>query len=59
MFHKLHFYGATQKEVMFHMIAALSRVGKIGIVCIGDSGEQAYSFYKKTVKVFNAERAVQ
>lgn len=59
MFHGLHFDGATQKGVMFHMIGALSQFGKIGIVCIGDSPEEAYSFYTKTVKVFDAETATQ
>ena len=59
MFHGLHFDGASQKGVMFHMIGALSQFGKIGIVCIGDSPEEAYSFYTKTVKVFDAETAAQ
>ena len=59
MFHGLHFDGATQKGVMFHMIGALSQFGKIGIVCIGASPEEAYSFYTKTVEVFDAETALQ
>ena len=37
MFHGLHFDGAAQKGVMFHMIGALSQFGKMGIVCIGAS----------------------
>jgi hypothetical protein len=55
MFHGLHFDGATQKGVMFHMIGALSQFGKMGIVCIGTSPEEAYSFYKKTIAVLDAE----
>jgi hypothetical protein len=55
MFHGLHFDGASQKGVMFHMIGALSQFGKIGIVCIGESPEEAYAYYTKTVSVFDAE----
>jgi hypothetical protein len=57
MFHGLHFDGAAQKGVMFHMIGALSQFGKMGIVCIGASPEEAYSFYTKTVEVLDAETA--
>jgi len=55
MFHGLHFDGLTQKGVMFHMIGALSQFGKIGIVCIGESPQEAFSYYKKTVEVLDAE----
>jgi hypothetical protein len=57
MFHGLHFDGAAQKGVMFHMIGALSQFGKMGIVCIGESREEAYSFYEKTIAVLDAETA--
>ena len=59
MFHGLHFDGHTQKGVMFHMIGALSQYGKIGVVCIGASPEEAYSLYRKTIEVFDAETAVK
>lgn len=59
MFHGLHFDGATQKGVMFHMIGALSQFGKMGMVCIGESPEEAYSFYTRTVEVLDAETAVK
>ncbi len=55
MFHGLHFDGATQKGVMFHMIGALSQFGKMGMVCIGASREEAYSLYLKTIAVLDAE----
>jgi PGM1 C-terminal domain len=58
MFHGLHFDGATQKGVMFHMIGALSQFGKMGMVCIGASPEEAYSFYTKTIQVLDAEAAM-
>lgn len=59
MFHGLHFDGAAQKGVMFHMIGALSQFGKMGIVCIGSSPQEAYSFYTRTIEVLNAETAVK
>lgn len=55
MFHGLHFDGAAQKGVMFHMIGALSEFGKMGMVCIGSSPEEAYSYYTKTIEVLDAE----
>lgn len=57
MFHGLHFDGAAQKGVMFHMIGALSQFGKMGIVCIGESPEEANEFYNRTIEVLNAETA--
>ena len=57
MFHGLHFDGATQRGVMFHMIGALSQYGKMGMVCIGASREEAYSLYTKTIAVLDAETA--
>jgi hypothetical protein len=57
MFHGLHFDGSTQKGVMFHMIGALSQFGKIGVVCIGESPDEAYSYYRKTIEVLDAETA--
>jgi hypothetical protein len=57
MFHGLHFDGAEQRGVMFHMIGALSQYGKMGIVCIAASPEEAYSLYVKTIAVLDAETA--
>lgn len=59
MFHELHFDGAAQKGVMFHMIGALSQYGKMGVVCIGETPEEAYSYYVKTFEVLDAETAVK
>ncbi len=55
MFHGLHYDGAAQRGVMFHMIGALSQYGKMGIVCIAASPEEAFSLYTKTIKVLDAE----
>ncbi|MBP6286051.1 MAG: ATP-grasp domain-containing protein [Ferruginibacter sp.] len=59
MFHGLHYDGAAQKGVMFHMIGALSQYGKMGVVCIGETPEEAYSYYVKTFEVLDAETAVR
>ncbi len=58
MFHGLHFDGATQKGVMFHMIGALSQFGKMGMVCIGGSVQEAYSLYEKTIAVLDMETSI-
>lgn len=57
MYHGLHFDGATQKGVVFHMIGALSQFGKMGMVCIGESPEEAILYYQKTIEVLDAETA--
>ena len=57
MFHGIHFDGSTQKGVTFHMIGALSQYGKIGLVCIGASHEEAYAYYRKTIEVLDMETA--
>src|SRR5918997_4852623 len=51
----LHFDGATQQGVVFHLIGALSEYGKLGTVCIGDSRQSAEKFYRDTVAVLDRE----
>ncbi len=51
----LHFDGASQQGVVFHLIGALSEYGKLGTVCIGDSHESATRFYNDTVAVLDRE----
>ncbi len=55
MLHELHYDGAMQEGVMFHLIGALSQYGKIGIVCIGSTPEKAIQFYDKAVDVLKLE----
>lgn len=57
MLHGLHFDGATQNGVMFHMIGALSQFGKMGMVCIAESAAAAKALYTKTIAVLDAETA--
>jgi len=51
----LHFDGASQQGVVFHLIGALSQYGKLGTVCIGDSHESARKYYSDTVAVLERE----
>ena len=41
------------------MIGALSQYGKMGIVCIGETPEEAYAYFGKTVLVLDRETAVK
>ncbi len=47
--------GASQCGVMFHMIGALSRYGKLGMLCIGNTIEEATAYYKKAIDVLDKE----
>jgi hypothetical protein len=49
-------YDATkQTGVMFHMIGGLSQYGKLGMVCIGQTVDEAKEFYAKTITVLDKE----
>jgi hypothetical protein len=47
--------GAKQTGVMFHMIGGLSQYGKLGMVCIGQTVDEAKEFYAKTINVLDKE----
>ena len=47
--------GAKQTGVMFHMIGALSEFGKLGMVCIGKTVEEAREIYNNTIAVLDKE----
>ncbi len=53
--HGLHFHGATQQGVVFHLIGALSQFGKLGLLCIADSHARAQQLYQDTVTVLDRE----
>ncbi|MDX1532286.1 MAG: peptide ligase PGM1-related protein, partial [Rhodothermales bacterium] len=55
VFHGLHFHGATQEGVVFHLIGALSEFGKLGVLCIGDSPAKARRYYDETRRVLDLE----
>ena len=55
MLHELHYDGALQEGVMFHLIGALSQFGKIGVVCVGSSRERVKMYYDRTVEILDLE----
>ena len=55
--HGIHFHGATQEGVVFHLIGALSQFGKLGTVCVGGSHERAQELYLETVDILDRETA--
>lgn len=52
---QLGFSPDQRTGVLFHMMGALSEHGKIGITTIGDTPEQAESFFNRTVEVLDRE----
>ncbi len=55
MYNKILYDGAKQAGVMFHMIGALSEFGKLGLLCIGETVQEARSYYDKTIEVLDRE----
>lgn len=53
--HNIHFHGVAQRGVVFHLIGALSEFGKLGMVCVGNSHEEAERFRSETVDVLDLE----
>jgi hypothetical protein len=53
--HRIQYDGATQCGVTFHMIGALSQYGKLGMVCIGRTKEEAQEYFEKTLEVLDGE----
>lgn len=52
---ELHFHGSSQEGVVFHLIGALERYGKLGMVCIGANPERARQLYAHTVGILNRD----
>jgi hypothetical protein len=55
----LMYDGVKQCGVMFHMIGALSQYGKLGLVCIAQTIEEAKAYYLKTIEVLHHECSSQ
>jgi len=51
MYNRIQYDSAKQTGVMFHMIGALSQFGKVGLVCIGRTPEEAKDYFNKTIEV--------
>lgn len=54
----LHFNGATQQGVVFHLIGALSEFGKLGAVCVADSRTNAQQMYDATIAALDRATGV-
>jgi len=53
--HRLHFHEASQRGVVFNLIGAMSEYGKLGVVCIGETLEEARDLEQRTVEVLDRE----
>ena len=53
--HRLHFDPTRQQGVVFNLIGALSEHGKLGLVCICDTHQNATQLYEHTVAVIDHE----
>jgi hypothetical protein len=50
----IQYDGARQEGVMFHMMGALSQYGKLGMVCIAKTKEEAENYFNKTIVILDA-----
>jgi hypothetical protein len=53
--HRLHFDPARQVGVVFHMMSALSELGRTGMTAVGDTAEQADAVYRRAERVLVEE----
>jgi hypothetical protein len=56
--HKLHFDGARQTGVVFHMMSALGDCGRLGLTAVGDSQAEADELYERVVRALDEEARV-
>jgi hypothetical protein len=55
--HGLLFHAPTERGVVFHLMGALSQFGKVGLVAIGDSAEDAEELAARAVAALDQETA--
>lgn len=55
VYHNIHFSPVAECGVVFHLIGALSQYGKTGVTCIGNTLEEARTFYNRTLEILNLE----
>jgi len=53
--HGLHFDQSRQTGVVFHMMSALGECGRLGLIAVGDSQQEADALYNRAVSVLNKE----
>ena len=51
----LHFHGATQEGVVFHLLGALCDYGKLGVVCVAGTVDRARALYEETTAILDRE----
>lgn len=51
----LHFDQARQTGVVFHMMSALGEVGRLGMVAVGESPQEARVLYDRTLAILDEE----
>jgi hypothetical protein len=56
--HRLHFDQTRQQGVIFNLVGALSEHGKLSMICIADSPENARSLHVETAAVLDRETGV-
>jgi hypothetical protein len=53
--HRLHYDPTTESGVLFHMIGALSRYGKVGLTAFGNSHSEVDAIYGRAVAALDSE----
>ena len=53
--HTLHFDQSRQTGVVFHMMSALSELGRVGMTAVGDSPQEAEDLYHRALEVLDQE----
>ncbi len=56
--HGLHFDQARQTGVVFHMMAALTELGRVGMTAVGDSPEEARALFDRACEILDIEAAL-
>jgi hypothetical protein len=51
----LHFDQSRQTGVVFHMMSALGEVGRLGMVAVGESPQEARTLYDRTLAILDEE----
>lgn len=55
--HRLHFDQTRQQGLVFNLIGALSEFGKLGMVCIGPTPEEAFALFEQARGLLDREAA--
>ena len=53
VYHGIHFDPGTQKGVFFHLLGALSEFGKLGMMAVGETPEEAADLYDQAIAVLD------